>query len=141
MTELRRLQTRPLAVVTWLRERGLSAPLGTRWRVQIALDLASRPATFGFSPTKFQLTIDPDAWGFEFMHDGLTSTIQIKNLATARDRDEHRLVAVTPPLTRVGTLLRDLEARYCMFFPRHHAALRSSIPGSEPMIRTWISSL
>lgn len=112
-----------------------------RWRVEIAFDLANRPASFGFAPTKFQISIDPDAWGFEFVHDGLSSTIQVKAIATARDRDEYRLVALTPSLTRIGTLLRTLEARYGVFFPRHHAALRSSIPRSEPLIRAWISTL
>jgi hypothetical protein len=128
-------------VVSWLRERGLSAPNGMRWRVEIAFDLANRPASFAFAPTRFQIAIDPDVWGFEFVHDGRASTIQVKAIATARDRDEHRLVALTPSLSRIGTLLRILEARYGMFFPRHHAALRSSIPRSQPLIRAWISTL
>lgn len=52
-----------------------------------------------------------------------------------------RLLAMTPALKRFGTLFRDLEARYRIFFPRHHAAIRSDLQGGEPMIRAWISSL
>ncbi|MBA3819463.1 MAG: hypothetical protein H0X17_11265 [Deltaproteobacteria bacterium] len=129
-----------LAVGAWLRDRGLYAPAQGRWRVQVALEVNDRPASFMFAPTKFQLTIDPDAWGFLFVHGDRTSTIQVTNLASARDADEHRLLAMTPPLKRIGSLVRDLEARYRMFFPRHHAAVRSELSGSEPMIRAWVSS-
>ncbi|MDB4962444.1 MAG: hypothetical protein JWP01_2443 [Myxococcales bacterium] len=129
-----------LAVAAWLRDRGLSLPAAKSWRVQIALELGDRAASFMFATTKFQITIDPQSWGFMFMHGDRTSTILVTNMAAARDADEHRLVAMTPPLKRIGVLLRDLEARYHMFFPRHHAAIRSDIPGSEPMIRAWVSS-
>jgi hypothetical protein len=129
-----------LAVGAWLRDRGLSLPSAKSWRVQIALEPGDRPASFMFAPTRFQITIDSNAWGFMFAHGDRTSTIQVTNMATARDDDEHRLVAMTPPLKRIGVLLRELEARYHVFFPRHHAAIRSDIQGSEPMIRAWVSS-
>ncbi len=76
-----------------------------------------------------------------FVHADRTSSIHITTMASARDRDEHRLLAMTPPLKRLGSLLRELETRYRLFFPRHHAAVRTDLPGSEPMIRAWISSL
>lgn len=129
-----------MAVTLWLRDRGIFPPQSRPWRVQVALEVNDRPASFTFAPTKFQLTIDHDAWGYQFTHGDRTSTIHVTAMASARDRDEHRLLAMTPPLKRVGTLVRDLEARYRVFFPRHHAAIRSDIAGSEPMIRAWVSS-
>lgn len=129
-----------LAVGAWLRDRGIYQPTGNHWRVQIALELNDRPASFMFAATRFQITIAPDSWGFVFGHGDRISTIHVASIASARDQDEHRLLAMTPPLRRVGTLLRDLEARYRMFFPRHHAAVRSDISASEPMIRAWIAS-
>lgn len=130
-----------LAVGLWLRDRGIILPTSKTWRIQIALEVNNRPASFAFAPTKFQLTIAHDSWGFVFVHGDRTSTIHVTNMATARDGDEHRLLAMTPPLKRIGILLRDLEARYRLFFPRHHAAVKTDLPGSEPMIRAWIASL
>lgn len=129
-----------LGVAAWLRDRGIYPPAGRRWTIQIALEPHDRPASFTFAPTKFHITINPDSWGFMFVHGDRTSTIHVTNIATARDRDEHRLLAMAPPLRRIGSLVRDLEARYRFFFPRHHAAVRSDIPSSEPMLRAWISS-
>jgi hypothetical protein len=130
-----------VAVAAWLRDRGIYPEARKHWRVQIAFEVNDRPATFGFAPTKLQLTIEPEAWGYLFTHSDRTSTIHVTTYATARDRDEHRLLAMTPALKRFGTLVRDLEARYRIFFPRHHAAIRSDLQGGEPMIRAWISSL
>ncbi|HEU0035116.1 MAG TPA: hypothetical protein VFQ53_31030 [Kofleriaceae bacterium] len=129
-----------LAVASWLADRGCFPPANRPWRVQIALETSDRPASFGFAPTRFVLTIEPRTWGFAFHHGDRTSTIRIDSIASALDRDEHRLAAMTPPLKRIGSLVRDLEARYRIFFPRHHAAVRSDIPGSEPMIRAWVQS-
>jgi hypothetical protein len=129
-----------LAVDAWLRDRGIYPPAGKPWRVQIALEVNDRPASFGFAATKLQITIDPDAWGYLFVHGDRTSTIHVTSYPSARDRDEHRLLAMTPPLKRFGTLVRELETRYRIFFPRHHAAIRSDLAGGEPMIRAWISS-
>ena len=108
--------------------------------MQIALEVNDRPASFGFASTKFQVAIDPDSWGYVFTHGDRTSTIHITTYPMARDRDEHRLLAMTPALKRLGTLVRELEERYRIFFPRHHAAIRSDLQGADPMIRAWLSS-
>jgi len=132
--------TGSIAVAAWLRDRGIYPAAGKRWRVQIALELNDRPASFGFAATKIHLTIDPESWSFVFAHGDRTSTIHIGSYPAARDRDEHRLLMMTPVLKRFGTLVRDLEARYRIFFPRHHAAVQTDLAGGEPMIRAWISS-
>lgn len=130
-----------VAVAAWLRDRGIYPEARKHWRVQIAFEVNNRPASFGFTATKLQITIEPESWGYMFTHADRTSTIHVTTYATARDLDEHRLLAMTPALKRFGTLVRDLEARYRIFFPRHHAAIRSDLQGGEPMIRAWISSL
>jgi len=129
-----------LAVAGWLAARGIYPPYGRTWRVHIALETLDRPASFLANATRFHVTIDPDSWRYVFAHDDRTSTIHVTNLANAVDRDEHRLLASTPALKNLGTLLRDLESRYRIFFQRRHAAIRTDLPGSEPMIRAWISS-
>lgn len=130
-----------LAVAGWLAARGIYPPQGRTWRVQVALETLDRPASFLASPTRFHLTIEPESWRYVFAHDDRTSTIQVSSFATAIDRDEHRLAAGTPALKNLGTLIRDLEARYRIFFQRRHAAIRTDLAGSEPIIRAWISSL
>ncbi len=130
-----------MAVAAWLAARGIYPPQGRTWRVQIALETLDRPASFLFAPTRFHITIDPDSWRYVFAHDDRTSTIRVASMATAVDRDEHRVAAMTPSLKNVGTLLRDLESRYHIFFHRRHAAIRTDLPGSEPLIRAWIASL
>jgi hypothetical protein len=130
-----------LAVAAWLAARGIYPPQGRSWRVQVALETLDRAASFLATPTRFHVTIDPEAWRYVFAHDDRTSTIHVASLPNAVDRDEHRLAALTPALKNLGTLLRDLEARYRIFFQRRHAAIRTDLPGSEPIIRAWIASL
>lgn len=129
-----------LAVAAWLAARGIYPPTGRPWRVHVGLETIDRPASFGLAATRFELTIDSDKWRYLFAHDNRTSTIQITNLPSAVDRDEHRLMAQTPALKNLGPFMRDIETRYRIFFQRHHAAIRTDLPGSEPIIRAWISS-
>lgn len=130
-----------LAVESWLRDRGIYSPSHPRWRVEITLEVTRCPASYLGAPPKFRLTIHPSTWGFVFVHGERTSAIDVANIALVRDRDDHRLLAMTPALKRIGSLLRDLEERYHVFFPRHDAVISSDLPGSEPMIRAWVSAL
>jgi hypothetical protein len=135
------LSTTSVAVAAWLRDRGIYPAAGKPWHVQIALEVNDRPASFGFAATKLQLSIAPESWGYTFTHGDRSSSIHVGSYPVARDHDEHRLLAMTPALERFGTLVRELETRYRIFFPRHHAAIRSELPGGEPMIRAWLTSL
>jgi hypothetical protein len=133
------------SVTAWLSARGLFPPSGKAWRVAIALDVVDRPAPpifSRFADTRLQLTIQSAQWELMFCHGDRVSTLGIANgVATARDRDEHRLSGVVPALSRVGTLVRELEHRYGIFFQRNHARIESDLPGSEPIVRAWVSSL
>jgi len=133
------------SVAAWLSARGLFPQSGKAWRVTIALDVVERPAPAIFSrfaDTRLHLTIQSSQWELMFCHGDRVSTLLIANgVATARDRDEHRLAGVVPALSRIGTLVRELEHRYGIFFQRHHARIEAEIPGSEPIVRAWVSSL
>jgi hypothetical protein len=135
-----------LAVGGWLAARGLFPPTNRTWRVDIALDVIDRPTQIRSTActaldTRFQIAIELDAWRYMFCHKDRTSTIHIAASTVAHDRDEHRLLAQTTTLKGVGTLIRSLEQRYQIYFQRAFAAIRSEIPGSEPMIRAWVLSL
>jgi hypothetical protein len=133
------------SVAAWLAARGLFPPAAKPWRIAIMLDVVDRPAPpvySRFADTRFHLTIEPAEWGFMFCHADRASTIVVPNgMALTRDRDEHRLAGSVPGLARIGTLIRDLEQRCHVYFQRHHAAIESDIPGSEPIVRAWVSSL
>jgi hypothetical protein len=126
-----------------LTERGLRAPSKT-WDVEIGLDIATSPATIEFDEqyaTRFQLLIYAEEWGFRFTHAGQSSWIRVTDISFVHGRDDHRLLEHTPPLKRIGSLLRELEKRFGVNFQRGQAAVRTTLPSSEPAIREWIDSL
>jgi hypothetical protein len=133
------------SVAAWLSARGLFPPTSKAWRVTIALDVVDRPAPpifSRFADTRLHMVIQSAQWELMFCHGDRVSTLVVSNgVATARDRDEHRLAGVVPGLPRIGALVRELEHRYGIFFQRHHAGIESDLPGSEPIIRAWVSSL
>jgi hypothetical protein len=132
-----------LAAGAWLTERGLRAPSRT-WDVEIGLDVVTTPATIDFDErhaTRFQLLIYAEEWGFRFTHAGQTSWIRVTDISFIHGRDDHRLLEHTPPLKRIGSLIRELEKRFGVSFERQHAAVRTTIPNAEVAIRGWIVSL
>ncbi len=131
-------------MAAWLVARGLYPPPGNRWHVKVMLDLSSHPiaATHTRSiDTRFEITIEPDAWGYRFSHADRISTIHVTDTPTARDNDDHHLALATPPLKNLSKLLRSLEERFHVFFPRHHATVNTDISGGDPIIRAWVASL
>lgn len=59
----------------------------------------------------------------------------------ADGRDDHQLALATPSLKQLGTMVRHLEQRFNIFFQRHHAAIDTSLAGTEPIIRAWLTRL
>src|SRR5438093_1285986 len=78
--------------------------------------------------TRSQISIEVDAWSFQFCHRDRPSAIRISDAATVRDRDEHRLLASATTLKGLGAMIRGVEQRYRVYFQRNHAAIRSDIP-------------
>ena len=133
-----------LAARQWLAQRGLSSPIGSRWEVGIALDVAPRQASFAFKETvdtRFHLTIQTDEWSFYFCHGNRASGIRVTEVPIVKGRDDHGLLSRTPPLRDIGTLLRELESRHYVRFQRSHAAVRADITGAEPVVRGWLASI
>ena len=109
----------------------------------MALDILARPATFTFSAsidTRFHLTVRSDEWSFYFCRDGRASLIRVRDVAL-KERDDHALLARTPPLREVGSLVREIESRWRIQFHRSYGAAQSDIAGAEPIARAWLASL
>ena len=96
---------------------------------------------FGGHGTSFQLRVLSEEWGYTFTHDGRVSSIRIVDVPVVHDRDDHQLLALTPPLKDIGTLVRKLEHRYGIVFRRNAAAVRTSLAGAEPVVMAWASTL
>jgi hypothetical protein len=131
-----------LAVGAWLAERGLHPPVDRAWRVRIDVDDSVHARVFAETiDTRFQITIHPEHWAYSFCHVGRVTRVCITDMPHVDGRDEHQLVGATPPLKRIGTLMRHVEQRYGIFLLRHQAAIETSLPGSEPIIRAWLMTL
>lgn len=119
-----------LAGDAWLLARCLRAP-GPSWQVEVSLDdprLGSR----------FDVHIGGDEWGFRFSHVTLESWVRVSDVPFVHSRDDFALLTAVPPLRDLGTLLRQLERLYGLRFQRQGATIATSIPGSEPAIRSWL---
>lgn len=131
-----------LAVGAWLAERGIHPPSDKSWRVQVDIDNEVHNRVFAETiDTRFQITIHPDHWGYCFSHAGRVSRVRVTDMPHVDGRDEHQLVGATPPLKRVGSLVRHVEQRYGVFLLRHQASIETTLPGSEPIIRAWVATL
>ena len=132
-----------IAVGAWLSSRGLVPPVNQPWSIELAFAVSDGRAAI--SPlgvgTSFQLRVNADEWSYSFCHGGRISTIRVVDVPGVLDRDDHQLLAQTPPLKDVGQLVRKLEQRYGIYFQRRHASCRSSLPGAEPVVLAWASAL
>lgn len=132
-----------LAAAAWCFSRGLR-PSGKAWEIEIGLDVSQAAAAVTFDPkraTRFQIHIHADEWGYRFCHAARESWIRITDIPFIHGRDEHKLLSSTPPLKNLGAFVRDLEARNGVTFQRRHAAIVTTIPDAEDVIRSWLLSL
>lgn len=130
-----------LATSSWLSARGLIVPPRTPWQVSIALDVVDERAPASFSEataTRFHVAIGSTEWGFYFCHGGRSSWIRVTEVPFIHERDDFALRVKVPPLRALGGLVRHLEQTYLVRFRREHAAIRSTIAGSEPAIWEWV---
>jgi hypothetical protein len=130
-----------IAVDAWLSARGVFPPVGKPWSVSVALDTKDRAVYIATLDTRFHLSIHPDGWGYAFTHNGRHSEITIANTPSVSGRDDHGLLASTPSLANVGALVRELERRYAVHFPRHAATVSTDLLGAEPVVRAWLTSI
>lgn len=129
----------------WLAARGLGpVPPTERWHVEVALDVIDAPAPDEFDErlaTRFHLNIYAEEWGVYFAHAGQASAIRVGSIASVHGRDQHGLLAITPPLNEIGRLLRNLERQHAVALQRRHAAVKTNLAGAEPAIRAWLAAL
>ena len=133
-----------LAVAAWLSDRGIVPPAGQMWRVEVCLDAIAHSAARVFAETidtRFRLVIRPDEWAYYFSHAGRVSEVRVTDVARSGGRDEHNLAASTPQLQNIGTLVRQLEQRFGLGLSRSNAMIETSLPGTEPIIRAWLTTL
>src|SRR5438874_1280166 len=132
-----------LAAAAWLAARCLRAP-DKSWDIEIGLDVVDRPATTSFDPkraSRFQLHIYAEEWGYHFCHAGKDSWIRITDIPFVHGSDGYSLLKLTPPLKLLSPFLRRLETEHRLAFQRRHAAIASTIPGSEPVLRSGLLTL
>ena len=131
------------AAFAWLASQRLPAP-NARWHVAIGLDVRDEPAPATFDEavdTRFHIEIYAEEWGFFFCHQGRASWIRVTDQPFVHIRDDYRLLASTPKLDNIGTLLRTVESQHAIRFRREHAFVSTSLVSAEPTIRAWVQTL
>jgi hypothetical protein len=128
--------TGPLASAAWLVMRGLVSR-EPRWYVELTLGTTG---VTGEEPTLLRLELYSEEWGFWFRHDDKISWIRVTDVPFVHGRDDHRLLAETPALKNLGSLVRALERRFGVRFDLEAASIRTSLFGAEPAVREWIRS-
>ncbi len=115
-----------------------------RWHVAIGLDVRDEPARASFdeqTDSRFHIEIYAEEWGFFFCHAGRASWIRVTDQPFVHMRDDYGLLALTPPLDAIGTLLRKTEQEHQLAFRRKLAFVSTSVANAEPAIRRWIEQL
>lgn len=126
----------------WLRARGITTTY-LNWFVEVALATGDEPAniTWGEADTRFHIYIYPGEWSYLFSHAGLVSWIRIAERPFVHHRDDHELLAITPPLREVSSLARALEARHGIELRRDRALVRSNLTGVDGCVHGWVAQL
>jgi len=123
--------TGPIASAAWLAARELY-PKEQRWHAV---------ATLEHEQARFEIEIFAEEWGFKFQLADRESWIRITDLPFVHGRDDHELLAATPPLKHIGKLVRKLEAAHSLQFDRRAARIDTTIDAAEPVIRAWLETL
>ena len=133
-----------LAAAAWVSDRGLTLPTGTRWHIELQLDVIETPAPSQYdeaTATRFHLDIYSEEWGFYFCHGGKCSWIRVTDQPFMHGRDDFSLLGMTPVLKDIGPLVRHLEQKYRIEFRRDLALVRTNLAKAEPTLRAWIAAL
>jgi hypothetical protein len=124
-----------LASAAWLDEQDLGTSRVAHWYVEISL------ATPPPSDAQFDLNIYPEEWGFVLRRGSRVSSIRVTDEPFVHGRDDHKLLAETPELAKLGTLLAQIEARIGARFDRTRAYVRSNLQRATPTVRAWLTRL
>ena len=124
--------TGPLATAAWCLARGLY-PTERNWFVEVSLR--------AIAGSCFDIEIYAEEWGFQFRHDTRVSWIRVTDIPFVHGRDEFDLLREVSGLKDITRVLRAIETRYRVTFPREDATVRTNIDDAESTIREWIESL
>jgi hypothetical protein len=133
-----------LAIAAWLSDRGIFAPAGKPWRIDVTLDATTHSPTRVFAEsidTRFHLRVCEAEWAYYFCHAGRATKVRVTDLPRVDGADDHGLVTATPPLRRIGKLVRQIEQRYAVLLPRTSAVVESTLQSIEPIVRAWVLTL
>jgi hypothetical protein len=123
--------TGPLATAAWCLARNL-LPRTRNWFVEVVLT----------APTaRFAIEIYAEEWGFAFELGTRVSWIRVTDIPFVHGQDDFGLLRETTSLVNVGRVLRSVEERYALAFPRATAAVRTNIDGGEPTVLAWVETL
>jgi len=107
-------------------------PREPRWFVEIVLDAG---------PSRFQLDVYAEEWGFVFRHADRVSWIRVTDIPFIHGRDDHQLLTHVPPLREIGELIRKLEAEHALTFVRTDVTVRTTIKNGDAKFREWALTL
>ena len=114
-------------------------PKETKWFVEIELPASGKSEADPMA--KLLLEVYAEEWGYRFERDGRVSWIRVTDMPFVHGRDDHQLLPQTPPLQKIGGLLRDLEKTHSIAFQRDGATIRSNVQDDEGAIPRWIATL
>jgi hypothetical protein len=132
------------AAGSWASDLGITVPTGTRWHIEIQLDVVETRAPSQFdetTATRFHLDIYSEEWGFYFCHAGQCSWIRVTDISFIHGRDDFDLLGMTPALNDIGHLVRHLEQKFRIRLRRDLALVRTNLSKAEPIVRAWIATL
>jgi hypothetical protein len=122
----------PRATAAWLSARGLYVPPTLAWEVSILINTSPlKPAA------QLHVALDGLEWGFMFAFEKRMSWIRVGNTPTVHEWDDFDLLAITPPLRNLGTLVQTIEDRFELRFRRADAKIETNIPNADDKIRVW----
>ena len=120
--------TGPLASSAWLAALDI-IPESQRWSVEITLPASDH--------SHFKLDVYSEEWGYSFAYRDRVSWIRVTDIRFIHGRDDHDLLAQTPPLKSIHSLISGIERRFDIAFDRSSATVRTSIQGAERALLAW----
>lgn len=97
--------------------------------------------TLAAGESRLRIEVFAEEWGYRFDHAGRASWIRVTDVPFVHGHDDHDLLRATPPLERLGRLVRSLETTHGLAFDRAGAEIDTTLAGAEAAIRSWIGAL
>jgi hypothetical protein len=119
----------------WLEERGLDTSRVTRWFVEITME------TNDLAPSKFELNIYPEEWGFILRSGPRVSSLRVTDVPFVHGRDDHHLLDRVTSLDRIGELVARIESEQEIKFQRRDAVVRSNLVRASSVVRSWLNTI